>query len=127
MFYRIIIFLLIGALALASGREAMIGFWYLANQQRIADKYCINKDEPLLMCQGKCHLKKVLEGSGSNESRIPLAPPVSQEQLPFHALLYSSAALHLTPPDMPLRGSFFRYCSTYNYEPAFFILRPPWT
>ena len=61
MIHRLLAILLIGALLLQSGREAVIGLWYRINQERITEQYCINKEEPLLMCQGKCYLQKVIE------------------------------------------------------------------
>ncbi|MCB9272425.1 MAG: hypothetical protein H6564_00195 [Lewinellaceae bacterium] len=125
MFHRIISFLLIGALALASGREAMIGLWYLAKRQQITEQYCINKNAPELMCQGKCHLKKVMEGSAPERQEIPLGPPV-QERLPFHALIGPAAGLYLAAPAVAVMQTGFFYRFSYCFEPARSLLRPPW-
>lgn len=126
MFCRFIAFLLIGALALASGRDAVIGLWYLANRQRITEQYCINKNNPELMCQGKCHLQEVLEGSGSEEPEIPLLPILPQEQLPFHALIGPSAGIQLAAPAFSPRQARFFYSFLYRFEPPHSLLRPPW-
>ena len=41
---------------------------YSLNIKNIVEKYCVNKDKPVLKCNGKCYLKKQLEFSTSDNS-----------------------------------------------------------
>tara|TARA_B110000211_G_C14081735_1_gene554880 strand:- start:3341 stop:3712 length:372 start_codon:yes stop_codon:yes gene_type:complete len=55
---------------------------YSINKAEIIEKYCENKDKPILKCEGKCHLKKQLikavqteenkEESFSKEATYPI-------------------------------------------------------
>jgi hypothetical protein len=57
--------ILIGFVALAiliqQGSKTFILVGYLANKKYIATVLCENLDRPLLHCNGKCHLEKVLK------------------------------------------------------------------
>lgn len=35
--------------------------WYETNKEVITELFCINKDKPILQCNGKCHLAKQIE------------------------------------------------------------------
>ncbi len=118
--------MLIGGLLLQSGREALIGLWFHANQEQIAEQYCINKEEPLLMCQGKCYLQKVIETEVGEDAPAPAKLPAPEERMPFYALLAPrllKAGFSVTS----LSGnSQFRYQPLYSAELAFTLFRPPW-
>lgn len=126
MFQRLLAILLIIGLLLQSGREALIGLWFRANQQWVAEQYCINKDEPLLMCQGKCYLQKVIETEDTEDSPSAAKIPAPEERMPFNALL---------APRPPKAGLFtlrsakkadFFYPAPNSVELAFTLFRPPW-
>lgn len=126
MFHKLIAILLIGALLLQSGREALIGLWFRANREWVAEQYCINKDEPLLMCQGKCHLQKVIEMEAPEDTPFPAKIPAPEERMPFHALpapllLKAGFSLELLPEVF----NFF-YLAPFSVELDFTLLRPPW-
>ena len=40
---------------------------YSINKAEIIEKYCENKDKPVLKCEGKCHLKKQLVKAAESE------------------------------------------------------------
>jgi hypothetical protein len=42
------------------------------NQSYITEKFCINKDNPKLSCNGKCHLKNQLVKQEEKEQKAPL-------------------------------------------------------
>lgn len=126
MFHKLIAILLIGVLLLQSSREVLIGLWFRANREWVAEQYCVNKDEPLLMCQGKCHLQKVIEMEAPEDSPVPAKMPAPEERMPFHAL----------PAPRPPKADFltlrsvkrtnFFYLAPYSVELAFAVFRPPW-
>jgi len=45
---------------------------YLMHQNEITELFCINKDEPDIQCNGKCHLKDMLQkDQNDSEKRAP--------------------------------------------------------
>lgn len=125
MLPRPLAILLIGALLLQSGREAAIGLWFWVNQELLAEQYCINKDEPLLMCQGKCYLQKVIETESSEGNPFPAKIPAPEERMPFYALPAPrslkapfSRVLFSGKPD-------FYYQAPFSVELVLSLFRPP--
>ncbi len=58
---RFITYLLLGAFLLHSTSRMIVYFNYWSNQEFIAQNLCENRDEPVMECNGKCHLKKELD------------------------------------------------------------------
>jgi len=58
-------FLLLYFLALLNPIAPYIN--YSLNKAEIIEKFCKNKDKPILKCEGKCHLKKQLAKAAENE------------------------------------------------------------
>ena len=83
MLHKLIIHILIIAIAIQTGRDALISLWFLANREAITDQYCINQDEPLLMCQGTCYLQNVLEEQHQPNDHNPLKIPSTEERISF--------------------------------------------
>lgn len=52
--------------------DSLVYFDYLWNQHEITALFCVNKDQPELQCNGKCHLKDMLTQGGSEEKQAPL-------------------------------------------------------
>lgn len=125
MFRKLAIHLIIFAIFLQAGRDALAGLWYLVNQEAITEQHCINKYEPELMCQGKCYLQEVLEEQHQPEEQNPIKIPPSEERLPFLALpllvhSYSEVA-HL---GHSLRHNFY-YGLPRGRLLAFSLFQPP--
>lgn len=47
---------------------------YFINQAEIIELFCINKEKPLLKCDGKCHLATQLTEVESNTEDTPFSP-----------------------------------------------------
>lgn len=43
--------------------------YYQINKKEIADKLCVNKNKPMMHCDGKCYLGKQLKKAEENEKR----------------------------------------------------------
>ncbi|MFC5048612.1 hypothetical protein ACFSTE_09010 [Aquimarina hainanensis] len=43
--------------------------YYQLNIDEIIEKYCVNKERPMLRCNGKCHLSKQMNFSLQNKGR----------------------------------------------------------
>lgn len=63
---------------------------YLFNKAEIIEKFCINKDKPILKCDGKCHLKDQLELSEAGSEESPINPLNLEENIEILANLNSS-------------------------------------
>ncbi|MDN5200357.1 hypothetical protein QQ008_03270 [Fulvivirgaceae bacterium BMA10] len=55
---------------------------YYANQDYIAEFLCINKDEPITVCNGQCYLANKLKDSQQEENQEAL-PGVKMEDYPI--------------------------------------------
>ncbi len=54
-------FLMIGLMFFQVTRSLVILSWYELYKEEITASYCININKPELMCNGKCHINKLLE------------------------------------------------------------------
>ncbi len=52
---------------------------YHFNKTYIAQKYCVNLDQPALMCSGKCYINKVIAQTQDQQSDSPL--PRSKDKI----------------------------------------------
>ena len=53
---------------------ARVGYdigYYVAFKESYVAKFCVNKNKPLLKCDGKCELAKLLQQAPSQEDQIP--------------------------------------------------------
>ncbi len=62
-----IIFLL--SFSLQTFYTAGMVFWFFANQKSISQKHCINKNRPLLKCNGKCFLAKKIKAAEEQQEK----------------------------------------------------------
>ncbi len=56
---------------------------YCLNYEYISEVLCINKDEPILTCNGKCYLTQEIEKAQESEKRDNTIPTVEQERIPM--------------------------------------------
>ncbi len=57
----ILAYILMSQLIFGLGVKSFVVFEWKMNQEEITEKYCINKDKPMMNCNGKCYLSKQLE------------------------------------------------------------------
>ena len=62
-------------------RPVMPVFEYVVNQDYIAEYLCVNKDKPMLNCNGKCYLAKMLQEK-QDEKKQNL-PSINLEEYPI--------------------------------------------
>lgn len=57
---------------------------YALNKQEIIEKFCENKDQPALHCEGKCHLEKEVQKKAATEenqdefSKMEVVSPIGK-------------------------------------------------
>lgn len=94
------------------------------NRTAIADKFCVNKLEPELLCSGRCYISSVTaDALGDQEDQSQA--PASQEQIPttlfastFHALDLSLSVPDKQKPDLG-------YAERYSFQYLSGIFHPP--
>ena len=103
---------------------ASVTAWFFVNQQRIAEKYCVNKDKPMLHCNGKCYLLKQLKMEQEQKSQpIPEGITYSKDApgASFHYFLLSVKPISVfSGARIPVRNT-IPYTSPYSSS----IFHPP--
>jgi len=99
--------------------------WLEAQRETIARDFCINRDEPELMCQGSCFINqavtKAMESGPSGE--IPPVPS-QKKQVHFSALLPAGLLYPATPSESFHPQPCYRPLALF-ITPIHSIFRPP--
>ena len=84
------------------------------------ERLCENKDKPQLQCNGKCHLKKVVQ-SQNNEQKTPESTIDFKEILFYNEALDEYNFLNFVISKKP----FFAYTNFYKYLEVSLLDHPP--
>jgi len=81
--YRIALISILCLLAVVPAlRLSIIYGCYELNKEHITNTYCVNIDEPVLMCSGKCYVNDIIaESSADDGAQAPL--PVVEDLRPI--------------------------------------------
>jgi hypothetical protein len=125
MLHKLAIYIILIAIFLQAGWDALAGLWFFANQQALTEQHCINRYEPELMCHGKCYLQEVLEEQHQQEEQNPVKIPPYEERLPFLVLpLFFNSYKGAAYSDHLLRHNFY-YGLPAGRLLAFSFFHPP--
>lgn len=69
MVHRLLAILLICSLFAENISRLLITAAFELNQQYIAEYFCVNKDKPMLHCDGKCYLARKLKEAEEKEKK----------------------------------------------------------
>ena len=100
---RVFAYIFLFFFASVSFKQATLFGTYLLNQKAITEKFCVNKDKPLMQCNGKCHLKDALVESAKTEDKDAVLVeqsfliPVYFEELTLHKNFPSLLSFKLHP------------------------------
>ncbi|MFT5645731.1 MAG: hypothetical protein ACI976_000405 [Aureispira sp.] len=110
--------------------QGLIYTYYVLNKDYIVAELCENRAKPALQCEGKCHLKKVLQISKerSTPEQQPFLP--SLEEIKSPVLFYEQVAVHFLDTavhslDNLQEDILFEYAFNYQYTPVFTSFQPP--
>lgn len=78
---RIISYLLLAQMIYFVGASSVVIFNWKINQDIITEKYCVNKDKPMMNCDGKCYLSKQLENLELKEEQERKNHPNPEEKV----------------------------------------------
>ena len=92
MLNRILSLLLVGCMVFQTFSSLTIVAWFKVQQDYIEEVFCINKEKPIMQCNGKCYLAEKLKQERSEEKETPLT--VETLQLTF---LPSDGSVRLSP------------------------------
>lgn len=110
--------------------QGLIYTYYVLNKDYIVAQLCENKAKPALQCDGKCHLKKVLQISKEQNTTEPQPFLPSLEEIKPPILFYEQIAAHFLDAatyymDNLDEGILFEYAFDYQYVPVFTSFQPP--
>lgn len=94
---------------------------YVLNQDYIAEFLCINKDEPQLQCNGKCHLAKQIEKQQEQEPLSALSVNMENYPIGFVEITQLKPTHFFNYINSPLDS----YQSQYNFQFSYESFQPP--
>lgn len=126
---KLLSILLILIISAQTVHQGLIYAYYVLNKDYIAQNLCENKRLPAIQCNGKCHLKTILQIEPQEGIPQPMPLP-SLEEIKIPLLFYQALSYPLSWSIKRLSiGSltegFFNYCFWYTYKPIVTIFHPP--
>lgn len=64
--------LLLFVISIQTGYAIGVSVWFFMNREKIAEKYCVNKNRPTLNCNGKCYLSKKMKEAAAEDNAVPI-------------------------------------------------------
>ncbi len=117
--FQAILLLIIFGLMLI--RPAMPFIVYGLRKDYIIENFCINKYEPEMQCNGKCHLKEQVAGNQSEDQTVPLPENKTTFEVPDY-LHCQTLALGQLPV---IFNAITEYINNYCYQYAMSVFHPP--
>lgn len=108
LFKRSIVFLLAIHLLVFAGYKTFLVLDWKVNQDAITEKYCVNKDVPMLECNGQCYLAKQLKALKMEEQSERNKYPSPENKLKHFELILLPLKLE------QLEVNFAKYFSAKN-------------
>ena len=99
---------------------------FMINYDYIARELCVNRDKPVLACNGKCYLeKKMVENNESLSHHSDKPVPPKLEQIAFPVFIVSETIKYAALTFESMTKSDFYYRVTFSTGYIFSLLRPP--
>jgi len=91
------------------------------NRDRIAELFCVNKDQPMTMCYGSCYLDKQLKKEANKKSseKNTMTEQIQLDRSPQTLKIKSQSF------DTPIAHSYTGYSNIYKFIFEFDIPHPP--
>ncbi len=95
--------------------------YYYVDQPGFIERFCGNIDKPEMKCNGKCHLKDVVEKKTANED-VPLNMIVLEEPTLFFKNIKN---INLNSESIEIKQQPEWYFNFYTYTRTYSLDRPP--
>lgn len=98
------------------------------NQERITELYCVNRDNPIMHCEGKCYLSLQLKKIEQDyqKSKLPFNPKGSKQAYP---LLFVENIPVMAAADRasctPVSENHYSYVNHYSFDFHSVLRKPP--
>lgn len=126
---RLLLLLWVIIISVQSLYKGLVYTYYVCNKAYIIEQLCENKAKPELKCDGKCHLKKVMNVNAvsTEDKHQPYLPSLEDIKIP--SLFFQDIT-----PLLALRGRStfltnnkisFDYAFCYAYELLLAVWHPP--
>lgn len=100
---------------------------FYANQKALAEEFCINRNKPQILCNGKCYLadqlQKIMQEEQQQKEK-PIIPPLKLKDSEYFS--------HVMPLSVPVSGTILikttlhvPYIAGVGFDPSSKQLRPP--
>jgi len=99
--------------------------WYGANREYIATNWCVNRDKPMLHCNGQCILAKKLRSLDDSGGREPHHGNTGMSKLEIPAFIPQYQVTTPTLPQESRRQPVDSYFMPYTYFFCADVFRPP--
>ena len=99
---NIVLGVLILAVLSGSMGASLIQLNYAINLESIIEEFCVNKDKPIMQCNGQCHLAKQLKQH--EEKRQQSQPNEQEETLVLNWVAESTEMLPVFPTTLFAKG-----------------------
>ncbi|WP_425077021.1 hypothetical protein [Psychroserpens sp. S379A] len=101
--------------------------YYQLNIDYIIETYCVNKEEPELQCNGKCHLSKqlqVVSTKTSNSSSNTISNVLAESFFPvfFHKTLEKQKDIYVSKWSVVHN---YKYANLYAFSLGSKLYKPP--
>lgn len=112
-------------LLFSTNLKSFITINYLLNKAEITELFCINKEQPKLECNGKCHLAKEIKKVEVEEEEKPLLPIPPTKQ--HNEVLYTEVNSLNVITEMNLKNNKIHYLpsNTGKIQHGYFLLITP--
>ena len=121
MFKQLGIFVLVAGFLSQMFSSSLLVLNYAVNQEYIIENFCVNKAEPEMKCDGRCHLSKQIEADAENHGENP-----QQRTETVPVVLACNDIIELTPKT---KSSITQGDSRYSESPYFVqpsgVFHPP--
>jgi hypothetical protein len=116
--------ILLSVICLLSFQDLTRLVLFKANQAAIAAKFCINKNDKVYTCHGKCHLSKIIAQNKDTQSSDAPIPMPETERLRFVYLIENEQLISFNLAEKIIRPV-FENDKLLNSSHLFDLLRPP--
>ncbi|MFK7798535.1 MAG: hypothetical protein AB8E82_13870 [Aureispira sp.] len=126
---RLLLLLWVVVISIQSLYKGLVYTYYVCNKAYIIEQLCENKAQPALKCEGKCHLKKVMNvhRASTETKQQPYLPNLEEVKLP--PLFFQTVEPLLAWIDQTAFSStgkaIFVYQFDYTYQPLHGVWHPP--